>query len=252
MQERRALLLLAPLLAVSAILCPVSEGGAVGDPVADFDWMPQPVVAGTPVVFRSTSIADDEFSPITTFEWDLAGTGTCSESDPYRSPTCTTTAPAPGSWEVSLEVHDIFGEDSSTSKTVPVQAPPQAPPQAVTPAPMLLSPFPIVRLVGSVTSTGTRIDLLSVRAPAGSRAVLRCRGRRCPVRRTEKTIRGRGVRLVDSGTMVPPGVVLEVLVSGGDRIGKFTRFSFRRERRPRRTDACLWPGKPRIAPCPEL
>jgi hypothetical protein len=145
-------------------------------------------------------------------------------------------------------VYDIFLDSSSSTKTVSVQAPPA--PQAVTPAPILLSPFPIVRLVGTVTSTGTRIDALSVRAPRGSHALVRCRGRACPLKQVEKTIRRLEARLVASGTVIPPGVVLEVLVSKGDRIGKFTRFRFRRNRRPLRTDRCLWPTEPRMAPCP--
>jgi hypothetical protein len=35
------------------------------------------------------------------------------------------------------------------------------------------------------------------------------------------------------------------------RIGKYTRFKFRRNRPPRRVDGCLWPGAPRMSPCPE-
>jgi hypothetical protein len=249
MQGRRALLLIAPLLAVSAILYQASEAVAVEDAVADFDWMPQLVVAGKPVLFRSTSIADDDLSPITTFVWDLAGRGTCSEPDPPRSPTCTTVAPAPGGWTVSLVVYDLFLDGSSITKTLSVQAP-TPPPPVVTSPPRLLSPFPIVRLVGSVTSTGTRIGLLAVRAPRGSHVLVRCRGRGCPLGRAEKTIRRRGARLVPSGTVFPPGAVLEVLVSGDDRIGKFTRFRFRRSRRPLRRDGCLWPGATRMTPCP--
>jgi hypothetical protein len=47
-------------------------------------------------------------------------------------------------------------------------------------------------------------------------------------------------------------VVLEVLVHRGDRIGKYTRFKLRRNRRPHRADGCLWPGTSRMAPCPEV
>jgi hypothetical protein len=51
--------------------------------------------------------------------------------------------------------------------------------------------------------------------------------------------------------LMPAGVVLEVLVQRGGRIGKFTRFKLRQNRRPQRADGCLWPGTNRMAPCPE-
>jgi hypothetical protein len=118
--------------------------------------------------------------------------------------------------------------------------------------PRLLSPFPIVRLVGSPTQAGTRIHLLSVRGPRGAQVLVRCRGRGCPVKRAEKLIGRAPVRFAAFERLMPAQVVLEVLVHRGDSIGKYTRFKFRRNRRlPRRVDSCLWPGTTRGAPCPE-
>jgi hypothetical protein len=51
--------------------------------------------------------------------------------------------------------------------------------------------------------------------------------------------------------LIATPLVVEVLVRHGDRIGKYTRFRLRRDRRPRRTDGCLWPGATRMARCPE-
>jgi hypothetical protein len=117
----------------------------------------------------------------------------------------------------------------------------------------MLSPFPIVRLVGSVTDVGTQIDLLTVRAPKGARATIRCRGRGCPVSRRAKKVVGRApVRFDAFKRALPAGVVLEVLVDRGGSIGKFTRFKLRQNRRPQRADGCLWPHTTRMAPCPEL
>jgi hypothetical protein len=120
-----------------------------------------------------------------------------------------------------------------------------------TPLPSLLSPFPIVRLAGGVTSSGPRIDLLTVRAPKGARALVRCRGRGCPAKRAEKVVRRSRLRFKAFEGATRKGVVLEVLVRRGDRIGKFTRFKFRRSSRPLRSDGCLWPRTSRMAPCPE-
>jgi hypothetical protein len=322
--------LTACLLAVGAAVSPLGVGPALADPTADFGWTPKPVVAGAPVTLISTSTPDD--APIAMARWTLDGRDICE-----GSATCITTLPAPGEWEVELEVEDSGGDRDSTTKTIPVLAgpPPNEAPTAafavlpaspvvgegvrfvsyssdrdgritgqawdtdgdgvfddatgpiatrtfsqpgqrtitlrviddrgavstrsfavlvherlLSPFPRLLSPFPIVRLSGTVTHRGTNIRLLSVRAPRGARVLVRCRGKRCPVRRVEKVVRGARVRLRAVERVMPPGVVLDVLVRRGDSIGKFTRFRFRRSHRPRRTDGCLWPGTTRMAPCP--
>ena len=53
----------------------------------------------------------------------------------------------------------------------PDPTPPATPPPPMTQvpsAPQLLSPFPLVRISGTLTATGARIRLLSVRAPSGT------------------------------------------------------------------------------------
>jgi hypothetical protein len=127
---------------------------------------------------------------------------------------------------------------------------PSGPVTPAAPAPRLMSPFPIVRLAGRVTRGGTRIQVLQVWAPRGARALIRCRGRGCPLRRAAKSVRKTPLRVRAVERVVPPGVLLEVLVRQGDSIGKFTRFRFRDYRRPLRRDGCLWPGTIRLAACP--
>jgi hypothetical protein len=46
-----------------------------------------------------------------------------------------------------------------------------------------------------------------------------------------------------------PGAVLDVRVTGPDRIGKFTRIRFRRDRTPRRVERCLEPGNRKPVLC---
>jgi PKD domain len=341
-------LLTACLLTVGAVVSPLGVGVALADPMANFDWTPKPVVAGTPVTFVSTSTPFDDqpTSALIAFEWNLHGSGTCQPS--ITTGTCIAMAPAAGDWQVTLKVTDAHDDSDEITKTVSVQAPPPSPvnqpPTAAfvgvpsspyvgeevtfvsysedrdgsitaqawdmdgdgrfddgagalathrfgspgektitlrvtddrgatstvfgtvlvreqpaghsAPAPLnsprlrLLSPFPVVRLVGRVTQRGTRIQLLSVRAPRGARALVRCRGRGCPVKPASKIVRRAPTRLKAAERVMPAGVVLDVLVGRGDRIGKFTRFKFRRNRPPRRIDGCLFPGTNRIAKCP--
>jgi hypothetical protein len=367
--------LTACLLTLAGVVSPFGVGVAVGNPTADFDWAPKPVVTGTPVTLTSTSTPLDPSIPISSTRWELTGDHRFDVKSPDG--TATVTAPAPGMWKVTIRVEDSAGETDTRTKEINVEAgpsppppnPPQPPPanqppsvafaavpgaplvgeevtfvsysedpdgsiadqswdldedgsfddaggpvathrfshsgektvtlrvtddggaaltrsltivvrdppagstappsspsksQAATgpvplpsplaalpPLPSLLSPFPVVRLVGSVTQAGTHVRLLAVSAPRGARASVVCRGRGCPVRRVERVVGRRPVRFPVLERLLPANLVLEVLVRRGDRIGKYTRFKLRGGRRPRRADGCVWPGATRMAPCPE-
>jgi PKD domain len=359
-------LLTACLLTVGAVVSTLGVGVALAKPTADFDWAPKPVVAGTPVTFRSTSTPSNPSTPISNTLWYFDDDHKFDVKSPDG--TATTTAPAPGTWRVTLRVEDSAGDGDAETKEIAVGAPPplpsppdpppppprNEPPHAafvalpgspivgeevtfvsysddsdgnvteqawdmngdgifddatgpvatrrfsvpgektvtlhvtddkgaastlslpvlvreqpaasatrpstpslgqpvtgLTPLPRFLSPFPIVRLVGSVTRAGTRIHLLAVRAPRGAQVLVRCRGRGCPVMRVKKLVGRAPVRFAALERLLPANVVVEVLVHRGDRIGKYTRFKLRRNRRPRRADGCLLPGTTRMAPCPE-
>jgi PKD domain len=212
---------------------------------------------GEEVTFVSYS--DDGDGRVTEQAWDLNGDGIF---DDATGAVATRRFSVPGSRTVTLRVTDDDGAASTLSLTVLVREQPPAgptgppPPQprepliGPTPLPTMLSPFPIVRLVGSVTEVGTEIRLLAVRAPKGARALVRCVGRGCPVKGAKKVVGREPVRFGALKGLMPAGVVLEVLVRRGDSIGKFTRFKLRQNRRPQRADGCLWPGTNRMAPCP--
>ena len=201
-------------------------------PTAAFAALPTSPVVGEPVMFVSYS--EDPDGRITGQAWDTDGDG---GFDDATGPIASRTFALPGPKTITLRVTDDRGAAVTRSFSVLVHE-------------RLLSPFPIVRLAGTVTPRGTRVRLLSVRAPKGARALVRCRGQGCPVKRAETVVRGAPVRLRAMERVMRPGVVLDVLVRRGDSIGKFTRFRFRRSHRPRRTDGCLWPGTTRMAPCP--
>ncbi len=135
-------------------------------------------------------------------------------------------------------------------------APPRPPPVTASSLP-LLSPFPIIRIVGRTTPRGAKVTRLTVRAAAGSYIVSRCVGAssRCPYQQRVARIPGRRgqvrtihVRGFERSFRV--GVLLRVYVVGAGRTGKFTSFKIRRKRSPRRNDGCVADIVLRPVSCP--
>jgi hypothetical protein len=226
-------------------------------PIAAFAGLPGSPLVGEEVTFVSYS--EDRDGHITEQAWELSGDG---NFDDATGPLVTRRFSVPGVSTVMLRVTDDRGAISTLSLTISVRERPRAgatgpsPPPLLQPVvgpaplPRMLSPFPIVRVVGSVTERGTEIHLLSVRAPKGAKVLVRCLGRGCPIEHVKKVVARGPVTFGALKRLMPAGVVLEVLVHRGDTIGKYTRYKLRRNRRPLRADGCLWPGTTRIAPCP--
>lgn len=127
----------------------------------------------------------------------------------------------------------------------PPRAPAPPPPRVSSPLP-LLSPFPMVRIVGRTTRRGARITRLTVRAGAGTSLVSRCAGgaRRCPYKHRRTRVAGRRgqirtVHVRGFERSFRAGVVLRVYVFDAGRMGKFTSFRIRRGRVPQRRDRCI-------------
>jgi len=136
-------------------------------------------------------------------------------------------------------------------------APPAAGTAGAQSRPLLLAPFPLVRLAGIVYARAVKVTVLSVRAPVGARVTVVCRGRSCPVRRTSRTIAAKGRRTVQTVTFtrlrnkrLAAGTVLEVRVTRAGRVGKYVRFRFLSGRAPKRSDRCLVPGSSTPSACP--
>jgi len=120
-----------------------------------------------------------------------------------------------------------------------------------------ITPFPVVRIAGSLTRGGVRIRLLTVRAPVGTTVAARCLGEGCPraLGRRALSLRvarsGGPVRLRAMQRGFRSGVRLEIHVSKAGLYGKYTRFRIRRGQAPARTDMCLSPtAAARPARCP--
>ena len=209
-------------------------------PQAVFTYAPQVPYTGDRILL--TSISSDPDGPIVAQGWDLDGDGAF---DDGAGPTAELSYPAAGLYPVRLAVADRDGATAVAVLQIPVREPPPEP----------LTPFPIVSMLAVVGDRGTKVEELVIRAPAGARIRVRCRGRGCPfrsfVRKAKAQARAaRIVRIRRFGDhLLRPGTVIEIRVTKRGEIGKFTRFLIRKGKPPKRTDRCLPPGAKRPKRC---
>jgi|GEM_PF-2823039 len=154
---------------------------------------------------------------------------------------------------------DLVANPLSPSNLGTLPPPPPAAPAAPVPlvgassrppAARLLTPFPIVRLRGSVEGRLIRVSLLSVRAPAGSKVTVYCSGPGCPSRRVAINAGLKLVRVRSFERRLRSGTMLKIYVTKPGFFGKYTSFRFVSNRAPVRIDRCaVSPGtKPRTCP----
>jgi PKD repeat protein len=224
-----------------------------GLPSADFTWSPSSPTAGNAADLISTS--SDFEGPLAALSWDLDGDGRFGDGSEaqIRQP-----FPQPGTYEIGLRVTDSDGRVSTVRKQLVVGATPPrgsessggTSPITPTPRPRLMSPFPVIRIAGTVLPHGAMIDVLSVRAPRGSRIRVRCVGRGCPVRSMATTSATRLVRLRRFERRLRAGIRLKLFVRKENRIGKYTSFLIRADAPPKRVDLCLFPTRRTPGRCP--
>jgi hypothetical protein len=150
-----------------------------------------------------------------------------------------------------------------TATPVPTPAPFEAAPvPAATPVPTtgqvlhqnesqkMMSPTPLVRLSGVLTTTGARVTVFSIRAPKAAKVRITCTGtcprkRWSPAKRKKTTTRAAAFeRTFSSGTKIT------VSVTRKGYIGKRTQFTIRRGKAPLRRDSCLSPTNGKTQKCP--
>ena len=238
-------------------------------PVAQFGFSPLAPAVGDPVTFESFSYDPDPDGSVALQEWDVGNDGTVEGT----GPTFVTSSLPLGTTTVALRVTDNeggvstppatrtvtvgpalsppgSGTSTTTTTTTTTTAPP--PTTIVEPAkPSLMSPFPIVRIAGTVLRRGARVRTLEVRTSIGSRITVRCAGRSCPFARASRVANARLVRFRGMRGFLRAGVTLSISVRKTGQIGKFTRFVIRAGRVPKRTDLCLMPGRSTPSACPE-
>jgi hypothetical protein len=114
--------------------------------------------------------------------------------------------------------------------------------------PLMLRPFPVIRVKGRLTEHGARITLLTVRAPRGSRIGVLCRGGSCPRPRLARMAAVARLRSFERELLA--GTRLELTVTKPDSIGKWTVIVIRHGAPPSRRDGCLESNTMRHVPCP--
>jgi hypothetical protein len=235
-----------------------SAGGGGGPvarpPLASFSTAPAAPVVNQPVLFMSTS--SDPDGTLKEQVWDLNGDG---NYDNGSGETALRAFADAGDYVVGLRVTDDAGLVSFDSQTLTVVPAGATPVTAQKAGLRMLSPFPVVRIAGRITSRGTRVRLLRVTAPVGTKISVRCTGRSCPfkkqVRAVPTSARSRAtvrVRVRRLERLLLPGVRVRVYVTKRGTVGKYTRFRFRAGKPPARTDSCVMPGSWAAAECPLL
>jgi PKD repeat protein len=226
---------------------------------ASFSFSPENPLEGQQVTFTSTSTPSSNQS-IKSQAWDLDSDGSF---DDATGKTATRTFGNPGVYRVALRVVQSNDVAAVAEGTVRVGGLPVATPPGVTPTNppatpttptigslRLLTPFPVVRLVGKAYPRRTIVTLLSVRAPRGALARVLCKGRGCPKAVRRKRSKGKPLRFKTFERSIRAGARLEVFVVRSGRVGKFTRFKLRKSKIPLRTDLCVVPGNRKPRPCP--
>lgn len=130
--------------------------------------------------------------------------------------------------------------------------PPPPPPDGDASDARRLNPFPVVVVAGRVGPRMTRVTGFVVRGPRRALVRVRCGGssRVCPLRSSRSRIpASRRLRVPGVQNAYRPGAVLDVRVTAPDKVGKFTRITFRSDRTPRRVERCLAPGDDTPVPC---
>jgi hypothetical protein len=244
-RAKRVAALTAGVVGLVALLAGGASGASyvlLARPTASFVWYPHTPRVGEEVSLVSTS--SDPTSAITGWAWDVSGNGSFG---PFvrGGPTAVTRFPTPAPHTVRLRVTAADGGTDIGEATI----------QMSSPAPNVISPFPIVRLAGRNVRHGVHLRLLEVRAPRGSSIKVRCAGRSCPSSMRNRSVgaSGRGgswVRFTRFARSFTGGVKLEVLVSRKAEIGAFVGFTVRRHGLPIRRDSCLDPVKHKPMACP--
>ena len=116
--------------------------------------------------------------------WDLDGDG---QFDDARGGEVLYTFTTPGVHTVRLRVEDDQGAAAIHERTVTVKRAPAAKAGFLTPA-------PVIRLNGQLLSSGSRITILSVRAPKGTLVTVKCHGKTCGVSQRRKRVKSGSVR----------------------------------------------------------
>ena len=111
-----------------------------------------------------------------------------------------------------------------------------------------MRPFPTVRIRGYSVAGGARITMVSVRGKPAARIRGACVGPGCP--RPGPPPRSPPARLRELEGFLRAGTLLQIRVTAGAAIGKYTSFRILAHHAPSRVDRCLLPGRWAPVRCP--
>jgi PKD repeat protein len=210
---------------------PVVPTPANKPPLANFAFAPNSPRVGESVDFVSSAVDPD--GELRSQTWDLDGDG---QFDDARGDEVLYTFVTPGVHTVRLRVEDDDGGAAVHERTVTVKRAPVAKAGFLTPA-------PVIRLNGQLLSSGSRITILSVRAPKGTLVTVKCHGKSCPVSHRRKRVKTGSVRFNTYERFLRAGVTLEIFSRKPHTIGAYTKYTIRAGKSPARIDRCLKPGR---------
>ena len=214
-------------------------------PVAQFAASPLRPRLGEQVSLRSFSYDAD--GSIVSQRWDLDGDGDFDEN--VNGASTFTVFSVPGRRIIRLQVRDSSGAVQTATQTILVR---RGSGRAATSGVVLMNPFPVIRMAGSVYPRGALVKVLEAQAPPRSTVTARCEGASCPVEKIRKTAKKGVVRFKRMRGFLRAGAVVSVAVRKRAQIGKYTRWVIRGGKLPKRKDRCLYPGRRKPSSCPPV
>jgi YD repeat-containing protein len=207
-------------------------------PQAVFIVTPENAFVGDTVTL--SSISSDPDDRLMGQEWDLDNDG---QFDDASAPVVSARFDSPGTYPLKLRVTDSRGASSTATGRVIVQSRP------VPPLQVLAGVEVEARFL--LFARDTKVKFLRVRAPAGSKVSVRCRGKKnCPKRLTKMSKGPKKLQFKQLQRMFRPRTKLIITVTKGGFIGKKTTYTMRRRKPPMKRTLCLPPGAKKANSCP--
>jgi hypothetical protein len=168
---------------------------------------------------------------------------------PVVKPEANTLPSTAGDSGARTPAFDLAPTPAPTAPTAPAAPVAAGQPPRTTRAPML-TPFPVIRIKGRLTTTGAWLTLFTVSVPRRARVTVLCHGVGCPLQQLARVATGAPMHLRIFERALRQGTRLDISISRPGYIGKSTLIAIPRGRAPTRRDECLVPGRAGPAPCP--
>jgi hypothetical protein len=110
--------------------------------------------------------------------------------------------------------------------------------------------LPVVSVQGTVSRKGVvDVSKLTIRARQGSLVDITCKGKRCPFKTFKRRMISTELRVRDLERKLRPKLDIKIRVARPGQLGKYVRYQVRRNKAPKRTDACLDQDSGKVKGC---